>query len=84
MNENQFYNLIKKFVNESIKTVLKENDNIYDYDGNYEQLIKDEYHNLCDLETKVPYYLREEIHSMVVKLQGIMSDINMSSTISKI
>ena len=49
--------LIKKIVKESSDKVLNESD-MYDYDANYEALIRKEYHNLCDLESKVPYSKR--------------------------
>jgi len=84
INENQLNNIITKIVKESVKRVLKESDNEYDYDGNYWQLIKNEYHNLCNLETKVPYYLKGEIHSMATKLQGMLSDIERMDTLSSI
>lgn len=45
---------VHKIVKETIKNVLNESD-IYDNDANYEQLIKNEMHNLYDLESKVPY-----------------------------
>lgn len=74
---------VHKIVKETIKNVLSESD-IYDYDANYEQLIKDEMHNLYDLEGKVPYSYRQEIHSMVNTLQGILSGIRMNDSISRI
>ena len=39
---------IHKIVKETIKNVLNESD-VYDYDANYEQLIRNEIHNLYDL-----------------------------------
>jgi hypothetical protein len=74
---------VHKIVKETIKNVLNESD-IYDYDANYEQLIKNEMHNLYDLENKVPYSYRQEIHSMVNTLQGILSSIRMKVSISRI
>jgi len=74
---------VHKIVKETIKNVLNESD-IYDYDANYEQLIKNEIHNLYDLEGKVPYSYRQEIHSMVNTLQGILSSIRMNDSISSI
>ena len=74
---------IHKIVKESLKDVLNESD-VYDYDANYEKLIRDEMHNLYDLEGKVPYSYRQEIHSMVNTLQGILSDIRMKDSISRI
>lgn len=74
---------VHKIVKETIKNVLNEND-IYDYDANYEQLIRNEMHNLYDLEGKVPYSYRQEIHSMVNTLQGILSGIRMNDSISRI
>jgi hypothetical protein len=74
---------IYKIVKESLKDVLNESD-IYDYDANYEELIRNEMHNLYDLEGKVPYSYRQEIHSMVNTLQGILSEIRMKDSISRI
>ena len=74
---------IHKIVKESLKNVLNESD-IYDYDANYEQLIRNEMHNLYDLEGKVPYSYRTEIHSMVNTLEGILSSIRMNDSISRI
>ena len=74
---------VHKIVKETIKNVLSESD-IYDYDANYEQLIRNEMHNLYDLEGKVPYSYRQEIHSMVSTLQGILSGIRMNDSISRI
>jgi hypothetical protein len=74
---------IHKIVKETIKNVLNESDD-YDYDANYEQLIRNEMHNLYDLEGKVPYSYRQEIHSMVNTLQGILSSIRMNDSISRI
>ena len=59
-------------------------EDIYDYAGNYEELIKDELHNLYELERKVPYNLRTEIHQCVSTLQSILSDINMRNDIARI
>ena len=74
---------VHKIVKETIKNVLSESD-IYDYDANYEELIRNEMHNLYDLEGKVPYSYRQEIHSMVNTLQGILSSIRMNDSISRI
>ena len=74
---------VHKIVKETIKNVLNESD-IYDYDANYEQLIKNEMYNLYDLEGKIPYSYRQEIHSMVNTLQGILSSIRMNDSISRI
>lgn len=74
---------IHKIVKETIKNVLNESD-AYDYDANYEQLIRNEIHNLYDLEDKVPYSYRQEIHSMVNTLQGILSSIRTNDSISRI
>lgn len=65
---------VHKIVEETIKNVINERD-IYDYDGNYARLIQHEMHNLYDLEAKVPYVYRREIHSMVNKLQGMLFEI---------
>ena len=72
---------LHRIVKESVNKILNESD-IYDYDANYEQLIKNEMHNLYDLESKVPYSYRQEIHSMVNTLQGILSSIRMKDSIS--
>jgi hypothetical protein len=74
---------VHKIVKETIKNVLSEGD-VYDYDANYEQLIRNEMHNLYDLEGKVPYSYRQEIHSMVNTLQGILFGIRMDDSISRI
>ena len=74
---------VHKIVEETIKNVLNESD-IYDYDANYEQLIRNEMHNLYDLESKIPYSYRQEIHSMVNTLQGILSGIRTNDSISRI
>lgn len=74
---------IYKIVKESLKDALNESE-IYDYDANYEELIKNEMHNLYDLEGKVPYSYRQEIHTMVNTLQGMLSDIRMKDSISRI
>ena len=74
---------IHKIVKETIKNVLNESD-VYDYDANYEQLIRNEMHNLYDLEGKVLYSYRQEIHSMVNTLQGILSSIRTNNSISRI
>lgn len=79
LTETDLHNIVK----ETISRILNESD-IYDYDVNYEQLIKNEIHNLYDLEGKVPYSYRQEIHSMANTLQGILSSIRMKDSISKI
>lgn len=79
LTEQDVHNIVKK----TVKNVLNEND-INNYDVNYEKLIRDEMHNLYDLETKVPYSYREEIHSMVSTMQGILFDIRMKDSISRI
>lgn len=73
---------VHKIVKETIKNVLNESD-IYHYDADYERLIRNEMHNLYDLEGKVPYSYRQEIHSMVNKLQGILFDIRLKDSISR-
>lgn len=65
---------VHKIVEETIKNVINERD-IYDYDANYAKLIKDEMHNLYDLEGKVPYVYRPKIHSMVNSLQAMLFEI---------
>ncbi len=74
---------IKKIVKESIDKVLAESD-IYDYDANYEDLIRKEYHNLCDLEEKVPYSKRAEIHRLASALEGMLHDISTANDIVRI
>jgi hypothetical protein len=74
---------VHKIVKETVENVLSEGD-VYDYDANYEQLIRNEMHNLYDLEGKVPYSYRQEIHSMVNTLQGILFGIRMDDSISRI
>lgn len=76
-------NDIRKIVKESIDKVLSEGD-MYDYDANYEDLIRREYHNLCDLESKVPYSKRAEIHRLASALQGMLYDIRISNDIARI
>ena len=72
INKNQLKNLIK----ESIQKVFKESSfEENNYNGRYDELIKDEMHNLLDLERQVPMWLKPEIHSMVVKMQSILSEI---------
>lgn len=66
-------NELKQIVAESVKKVLKENEN--NYDPHYEELIKHEMHRLYDLEGKVPQSFRPEIHHMVVTMEGILQDI---------
>jgi len=78
LTESDLHNIIKESVNK-----ILENDT-YDYDSNYEELIKNEYHNLCELETKVPYLMRPQIHSMAAEMQGILFDIKTKNDISKI
>jgi len=74
---------LRRIVRESINKVLNESD-IYDYDANYAKLIRDEMHNLYDLEGKVPYSYRTQIHSMVNTLQAILSDIRDKDSIASI
>lgn len=74
---------VHKIVKETVENVLSEGD-VYDYDANYEELIRNEMHSLYDLEGKVPYSYRQEIHSMVNTLQGILSSIRMNDSISRI
>ncbi len=74
---------VDKIDKETNKNVLNKSD-IYDYDVNYEHLIKTEMYNLYDLEGKVPYSYRREIHSMVNTLQGILSRMRMNDDISRI
>lgn len=71
---------IRKAINDRLSMISTD----LQYDGNYWQLIKNEYHNLCNLETKVPYHLKGEIHSMATRLQGMLSDIERMDTLSRI
>ena len=68
LSESDLHRVIK----ESVKQVLKEYN---DYDGNYQELIKDAMHYLYDLEGKVPYCYRAEIHSMVNSMQAMYQEI---------
>ena len=55
-----------------------------DYNGNYAELIKNEMHNMAELERQVPKCYRAEIHSMISALQGILSDIRTRDNIAAI
>lgn len=79
LTEQDIHNIVK----ETVKDVLNKNDN-YDYDANYEKLIRDEMHNLYDLEAKVPYSYRSKIHSMINSLEAMLSDIRRNDSISSI
>lgn len=45
------------------------------YVGNYDELIKSEMHRLYELESKVPQWVKTEIHSMVVTMQSILQEV---------
>jgi hypothetical protein len=64
---------LKKVISESVKKVLKEDEN--NYDPYYEELIKKEMHNLWDLSEKVPRAYRAEIYSMGNSLQALLQEI---------
>ena len=64
---------LKKVISESVKKVLKEDEN--NYDPYYEELIKKEMHNLWDLSEKVPMAYRAEIYSMGNSLQALLQEI---------
>lgn len=49
--------------------------NKYDYDGNYPELIQKEMHRLYELESKVPYCWKGEIHSMAITMQSMLQQI---------
>ena len=66
---------LRQIVAESVKKVLNEVNENYDYDGNYEKLIRDEMHRLYDLSLKVPKCYETEIYSMVTTMQGILDEI---------
>lgn len=63
---------LKQMIAESVKKVLNEN---IDYEGNYQELIKNAMHQLYDLEGKVPYSYRPKIHGMAVSLEAMYQDI---------
>ena len=64
--------MLKKMVAEAMNSILEDQ---YDYDGRYDELIKSAMHYLYDLESKVPYSYRAEIHHMVVTLQAMYQEI---------
>lgn len=74
---------IHKIVKQTLKNVLNESD-IYDYDANYEELIKNECHNLYELEAKVPYAYRSDIHSALTTLESILYSKKIGNMISEI
>lgn len=45
------------------------------YVGNYDELIRSEMHRLYELESKVPQWVKMEIHSMVVTMESILQEI---------
>ncbi len=61
---------LKKIVAESIKKVLKE-----ECSGDYDELIRNEMHNLVELEQKLPEYLQPQIHDMITTMEGILQEI---------
>lgn len=69
LTESDLHNI----VDEAVNRILKEN-----YNGRYEELIKDEMYRMVELERQVPERLKPEIHSMVTTLEGILSNNRMS------
>jgi len=61
---------LHRIVKESVQKILAES-----YSTNYDELIKDEMYRLYELEQKVPQWIRTEIHSMVVTMEGILQEI---------
>ena len=61
---------LHRIVKESVQKILAES-----YSTNYDELIKDEMYRLYELEQKVPQWIRTEIHSMVVTIEGILQEI---------
>lgn len=54
-----------------VKKALSEEVN-YDYDGKWEEYVRNEVHNLYELEEKVPYSYRSVIHSAMTELETIL------------
>lgn len=54
-----------------VKKALSEEVN-YDYDGKWEEYVRNEVHNLYELEEKVPYSYRSAIHSAMTELEAIL------------
>ena len=71
LNEAQLHQIVA----ESVKKVLNETNENYDYDGNYEKLIRDEMHRLYDLSLRVPKCFEVEIYSMVTTMKSILDTI---------
>ena len=70
---------LHKIVSETVSRMLKE-----DYNGRYDELVKDEMHRMAELERQVPEWLKPEIHGMVVTLESILSNIKTSRNIERI
>jgi hypothetical protein len=64
---------LKKVISESVKKVLKEDEN--NYDPYYEELIKKEIHNLWELSEKVPMAYRTRIYFLANRLQALLQKI---------
>lgn len=67
LTESDLHRIITNVINEATENG--------DYDGNYEELIRNEMHNLAELERKVPKCYEAEIHQMVVGLEAILGGI---------
>lgn len=67
LSERDLHRIITNVINEATENG--------DYDGNYEVLIRNEMHNLAELERKVPKCYEAEIHRMVVGLETMLSGI---------
>lgn len=64
------YGLEEKILKQ-VKKALSEEVN-YDYDGKWEEYVRNEVHNLYELEEKVPYSYRSAIHSAMTELEAIL------------
>lgn len=60
-----------KLVYAQVRKLLSEEVN-YDYDGKWQEYVRNEVHNLYELEKKVPYSYRSTIHSAMIDLEGIL------------
>ena len=67
LTESDLHRIITNVINEATENG--------DYDGNYEELIRNEMHNLAELVRKVPKCYEAEIHQMVVGLEAILGGI---------
>ena len=75
LTESDLHNI----VSETVSRMLKE-----DYNGRYDELVKDEMYRMAELERQVPEWLKPEIHGMVVTLESILSNIKTSRDIERI